>query len=48
MDDHNTAFGIEYGPSFPNDQAFLDYLEQVKDSGLLKKLNRSHRLTAKE
>jgi hypothetical protein len=48
MDDHNTAFGIKYGPSFPNDQAFIDYLEAIKNSGLLKKLNRSHRLTALE
>lgn len=46
MDDFNTQFGIDQGPKFKTDQEFLDYIQRIKESDLLKKLNRSHRDTA--
>jgi hypothetical protein len=46
MDLANTKFGIEYGPSFPSDKEFIEYLNRVKNTGLLKKINKSHRYTA--
>ena len=47
MDDFNTQFGIDQGPKFKSDQEFLDYIQRIKETDLLKKLNRSHRDTAK-
>lgn len=46
MDNFNTQFGIDQAPKFRTDQEFIDYIQQIKDSDLLKKLNRSHRDTA--
>lgn len=48
MDLANTQFGITYGPSFPSDKDFIEYLHRVKDTGLLKKINKSHRYTAEQ
>jgi hypothetical protein len=48
MDLANTQFGITYGPSFPSDQEFIEYLHRVKNTGLLKKINKSHRYTAEQ
>ena len=46
MDDFNTQFGIDQAPRFKSDKEFIDYIQQIKESDLLKKLNRSHRDTA--